>query len=293
MIRKKKTVQYMGVINLTPDSFSDGGIYNNATSFRERIFQLAKWADIIDLGAESTAPFNQAVGADMELARFEETFYPIIEKTADPALQISIDTYRPEVFIEVAKRVQKYWPNCPLIWNDVSGVVDDALLQALHGPQHFSYVFSHNLCGDRDKTSDHMQFVDEFVDEQMDLISHMERFFSKALKEMKCKRNILLDPCFGFSKTREQNHILLREFSRLANIFSHHHWVYGISRKSFLRFPKELDSKDPYNQSQLDQVQSYFIADTLQKVDPSKMIFRVHDQRTKNAVDSIQAILNN
>ena len=278
----------MGVINLTPDSFSDGGKYNNATSFRERIFELSKWADIIDLGAESTAPFNQAVGADIELARFEEILYPILEKTSDPAIQISIDTYRPEVFLEVAKRVNKYWPNCPLIWNDVSGVVDQALLEALHGSEKFSYVLSHNLCKNRDNTSDHMQFVDENID----LISDMEIFFTQALQEINCKRNIWLDPCFGFSKTREQNHILLRDFPRLANIFSQYHWVYGISRKSFLRFPKELNSKDPYNQAQLDQIQTYFIADTLQKVNSDKMIFRIHDERTKNAVNSIVSILN-
>lgn len=287
-LSQKNTTQYMGVINLTPDSFSDGGKYNSVTSLNERIIELSKWAEIIDLGAESTAPFNQAIGIDTELSRFEESFYPILEKSADPAIKISIDTYRVEVFLEVASRVNKYWPNCALIWNDVSGVVDDALLKALHGTQKFSYVYSHNLCGDRKKTSDHMQFVDEHID----LISHMENFFSNALNEMKCNRNIFLDPCFGFSKTREQNHTLLREFSRLANIFSHHHWVYGISRKSFLRFPKELDSKDPYNQSQLDQVQCFFLADTLQKVDPSKMIFRIHDQRTKNAVESIQSIIS-
>lgn len=287
MISKNKA-QYMGVINLTPNSFSDGGKFNNSSSFIEHFISLSRWADIIDLGAESTAPFNQAIDTHTELQRFEEIFYPVLEAANDPAIQISIDTYKPEVFKEVALKVQKFWPNCSLIWNDVSGVVDDDLLELLHGPLKFNYVLSHNLCEQRSDTIKHMQFVEN----DLDIVSHLERFFEQALEKIQSKRSIWLDPCFGFSKSREQNHALLREFASLANKFSEHKWVYGISRKSFLRFPKELDSKSPHNQSQLDQVQSFFIADILQKVNAENMIFRIHDERTKNAVNSIMAILN-
>jgi dihydropteroate synthase len=280
--------QIMGVINLTPDSFSDGGKFNEAASFREHFLDVSKWAHIVDVGAESTAPFNKAVDVDTELARFEECFYPILEKTSDPATQVSIDTYKPDVFVEVCKKVYQHWPNCKVIWNDVSGTVDEQLLTILNGDLEFTYVLSHNLCDERRNTQKHMQFVDEHDD----LISHMENFFANALDEIKTDRFVWLDPCFGFSKTREQNHELLKNFPRLANAFSHHHWVYGISRKSFLRFPADLDSKDTYNQGQLDQVQSYFIADALQKVKPENMIFRVHDERTMKAVDSILQILN-
>lgn len=283
----KQNFNTMGVINLTPNSFSDGGLYNNYETFQKKFFEIIKWADIIDLGAESTAPFNDAVEIQEELSRFEQLLFPLIENHKDPHTTLSIDTYKPVVFETVAKKINSQWPNTHLIWNDVSGVVDNDLTALLKSSLNFSYVLSHNLCDTRENTTNHMLYLDH-----SELIQSMENYFNLNLSKIDSNKKILLDPCFGFSKTREQNHYLLKNFSKLANKFLDYSWVYGISRKSFLRFPQNLDSKNPENHSQLDQIQHYFLVDTLLKVNPNKLIFRIHDQKSLNALDSTLSILN-
>lgn len=276
----------MGVINITPNSFSDGGNFNDLGRFTIKFNELLTWADVIDIGAESSAPFNSAISFEEELNRFEEVFFPFVEKTADPKIIISVDTYKAKTFKVVAQKLNALWPQTSLIWNDVSGVVDEELLDLLYSDLSFDYVLSHNLCDTRANTLKHMNFVssDEICD---NVIS----FFEATLNKIETDREIYLDPCFGFSKSREQNHNLLKDFSKVLDAFPTFKWVYGISRKSFLRFPKELNSKDPDVQSLLDQIQNYFLVETYLKAGKDKLIFRVHDQKSKKALNSTLSIL--
>lgn len=283
----KHLFQIMGVINITPNSFSDGGNYNHVSSFESKFNELLTWADVVDIGAESTAPFNNAVSLNEELSRFEDVFFPVLEKRDDPQITLSVDTYKASTFEIVAKKVRLHWPLTNLIWNDVSGVVDDELLNLLQSDLDFSYVLSHNLCNDRTNTSNHMNYLCE-----EDITKNLIDFFEQRLSLIKTDKKILLDPCFGFSKTREQNHKLLKDFTFFAKHFDSYQWVYGISRKSFLRFPQSLDSKNPSVQNQLDQIQNFFLVDAVNKLGSDKLIFRVHNETSKNALNSTLAIIS-
>ena len=285
-------IKTMGVINITPDSFSDGDLFNTRDSFIKKWQELSSWADIIDIGAESTAPMNQAIDSTQELERHQKIFFPILESLEDPELTLSIDTYKVEVFTEVAKKVHQYWPKTKLIFNDVSGAIDDQLIDCLTNFEiPFSYVYSHNLTPERSKAGNHMQFIspaqgDEFVEQ-------ISAYFKSAVEKLKdCGRKIYLDPCFGFSKTREQNHVLLKAMPSILQEFSSFGFIYAISRKSFLRFPLGMDAKDSKNQMILDHMQSILIFDFLKSINKGEIIFRVHDAGSMTAVKNVQKMFD-
>ena len=124
---------------MTPNSFSDGGkLQNPIKTFKEH----SQSFDIVDVGAESTAPFNGPIGPGEELTRLVGFFSEVLGEK-DPETTISIDSYRPEVFYEVALEVKKAWPKSDLIFNDVSGKVDPDLMELMKTELPFSYVFSH------------------------------------------------------------------------------------------------------------------------------------------------------
>lgn len=282
----------MGVINITPNSFSDHIDLNNISSFSDKFNELLNWADCIDLGAESTAPFNSPLGSVEELERFETYFFPFVASTKDPKITISIDTYKPEVFYEVYLVIKKYWPKTKIIFNDVSGKIDDELILLLSDDSlDFDYVFSHNLCPSRDMTVKHMDYCLKDLDR--DLVAEMIHYFQIGLELVKpLKRRIWIDPCFGFSKTREQNHYLLKNIHYLLEGFpSHIGFIYGISRKSFLRVPRNLNPKDPSEIKVLDQMQAILITDLLRNPLKRDFYFRVHDYSSLKSSFNIMSIL--
>ncbi|MEX0798299.1 MAG: dihydropteroate synthase, partial [Bacteriovoracaceae bacterium] len=145
-------------MNITPNSISEGRKYKKPGHSLNQFSQFLKDFDMVDVGAESTAPFNAPIDAQTELSRLEAFFYPLFEMVPDPQGVISLDTYRPEVFYEAAMWIRKAWPKTRLIFNDVSGKVDDDLLELFKEDLSFDYVLSHNLCPERDLCSDHMQY---------------------------------------------------------------------------------------------------------------------------------------
>ena len=126
----------MGVINITPNSFSEGGPTNTLDTFLEKWDHLlALKANILDVGAESTAPFNNPVNEKEEKERFKKIFFPQLGALKLPQI-ISIDTYRPAVFRYVYDEVKRLYPQQKFIWNDVSGVIDSQLWELLRdGPE--------------------------------------------------------------------------------------------------------------------------------------------------------------
>ncbi len=267
----------MGVINLTPDSFSDGNQFNKKDSLASRFEEVSAWAQIVDLGAESTAPKNKAITAAEELARFEQAFYPLVEQQQAPDVTISIDTYKIEVFEKLARKIHEHWPQTQLIFNDVSGVVDDELLDFLSSfDLPFSYVFSHNLCPNRKKTGEHMKYTTKLAG--TDFIRSLLEYFNEGLAKLSAtKRSVIIDPCFGFSKTREQNQILLKYFQTfLMQMPPEHPCMFGISRKSFLRYPSDLDAKSSANQILLDHMQSILLYELMKDSSARELIVRTH-----------------
>ncbi|MBD66000.1 MAG: hypothetical protein CME62_12385 [Halobacteriovoraceae bacterium] len=277
----------MGVINLTPNSFSDGNQYYDPESFATRFNQACSDFDIIDLGAESTAPFNDPVSISEELKRFETLFFPLLKNTSDPQITLSIDTYKIDVFKTVLMEVKKYWPKTTVIFNDVSGCIDQELINIMQTDLAFSYVYSHNLCPSRSETSHHMKYTT-----QDEIVSSVHEFFRDGLSTLnEFNRPIYIDPCFGFSKTRTQNHTLLVNIEKaIAGLKYYESLLIGISRKSFLRFPRECDLTQIQNQKTIDCLSSHIYRDLLHKFSNQNLIFRVHDLTALNALTHYQSI---
>ena len=279
----------MGVINITPNSFSDGSLFNSQDLFSKKFNQIKKWASIIDIGAESTAPFNKPIDSILELERFERVLFPFVTKTPDPQITISIDTYKPEVFYEVYIVLKKYWPKTKIVFNDISGCLDEELLMILKDESlDFDYVLCHNLSPVREKSSHHM----DFVDEESTFYENILSFFYERLSLLKdIKRKIIIDPCLGFSKTREQNHSFLRKMDDFLSCFSSYDVLLGLSRKSFLRFPASMDLRQKENLNELECIQSIIIYNLLSKNKNSSLIFRMHDDiALKSALNMISIL---
>jgi dihydropteroate synthase len=220
------------ICNLTPDSFSDGGELDSLSKLVERLERVAPLATIFDFGAESTAPFNAAISSSVELERFKKLLFPLLRERQELFKNhtISIDTYHIDTFITVAQEVRKYLPECSLIWNDVSSFLDAEVVKVVNTFKA-DYVLCHNLAPERKKCSDHMQYVEQTEDIVEDVVS----FLQQRLSKHSIKGTIYLDPCFGFSKSYEQNWHLLKNINTLISQIPEQHWLLGISRKSFLR----------------------------------------------------------
>lgn len=275
----------MGVVNVTPDSFSDGGELSRPEKSEIAFVQKAQDFDIVDVGAESTAPFNDPIDAKTELSRLESFFHPLFEKIKDPRKIISIDTYKPEVFYEVALQLQSIWPKSPLIFNDISGQVDEDLRCLFRDGIQFDYVLSHNLCPRRELASSHMDYLLPLGGKEF--TNSVSSFFLDRLGRLpKSSAGIFIDPCFGFSKTREQNQDLLRHFKVFADrIPAEHEILVGISRKSFLRFPKDLNPKLAQSQLKLDCLQTLICKELLESSPNRRFIFRSHNLAPFNAIE--------
>lgn len=283
----------MGVINITPNSFSDGGQFNQQLNFEEHFKNQLSTVDIIDIGTESTAPFNEPISFEEELRRYEAVFFPFLKKEPDPGITLSIDTYKINVFKSLIFEINKYWPKTNVIFNDVSGCLDEDLMDLfLDESIDFSYIYSHNLVPTREETSHHMDFCLTCNNEVF--IRELKNYFKNGLEKLKgIKKEIIIDPCFGFSKTREQNQYLLSHMGDFLNeIDVKIPLLYGISRKSFLRFPADLDVKDPTNKLVLDNMQTLLMSELLKNNPDREIIFRCHNNTSLKAIQNVQNIFD-
>ncbi len=208
----------MGVLNVTPDSFSDGGSFLDPKRALAHVWELAAdGADIIDIGAESSRPGSQAVDADEEWRRLE----PLLAALSDnrPKALISLDSYKPVIM----RRALDY----PVqIINDIKGGADRATLELL-AQRGLIYLAMHMH---RDPTS--MQAAPLDGQKALDELSSFYQNTQSRLSEAGFSEDrIWLDPGIGFGKTDRANLLLLEQALQLAP-----RWpiVLGVSRKSFL-----------------------------------------------------------
>lgn len=205
----------MGVINATPDSFSDGGLL---TTSEEAILHgkllSDEGADILDVGGESTRPGGIAVSASLECERI----IPVIEHLAGEGKALSVDTIKPEV-------ADKALQAGASIVNDVRGLQGDRDMADIVGAHGAGLVIMHNpgLFGGSEGT-------------EGDPVTACLSFFEKSLKHAArsgiAEDRIALDPGFGFGKTVEQNIELLARLSELHALG--YPLLVGTSRKSFI-----------------------------------------------------------
>ncbi|TPG90869.1 dihydropteroate synthase [Brevibacillus laterosporus] len=201
----------MGILNVTPDSFSDGGRYNQLDEAMRHAEKLVKdGADIIDVGGESTRPGFQLVSAEQELERV----IPIIERLSrDIDVPISVDTYKARVADE-ALRAGAH------IINDVWGAKKDPEMAAVAAKWNVPIILMHNR--------EQMGYEDFFPD----YIRDIEESIRLALTAGVSEEKIVLDPGIGFAKTLQQNLETMRRLDDLVALG--YPVLLGTSRKSMI-----------------------------------------------------------
>jgi len=215
----RKKVQLMGIINLTPDSFHAPSRVHGAEAVLERAGKmLREGADILDFGAASTRPGAAEVGAEEEWKRLETALTAVRE--AFPEARISVDSYHSEVVLRCYDKIG------PFLVNDISGGQADPAMLDTVGRLSLPYVAMHTRGTPRT-----MQSLTDYPDGVVaELIRYFEAFAEKA--ERAHIEDWILDPGFGFAKTREQNWELLRRIGELRRFGRP--LLVGISRKSML-----------------------------------------------------------
>ena len=250
----------MGIVNVTPDSFSDGGMHADSDAAVAHALRLAEeGADVLDVGGESTRPGAQAVPADEELRRV----VPVIERLArETTLPISIDTSKPEVMRAAVAA------GAGMI-NDVSALRRDGALDAA-AALGVPVVLMHML-GEPRSMQEEPRYDDVVADVHRFLA---ERLFAAEMAGIDRKR-IVVDPGFGFGKTREHNLQLLARLDRFTELGVP--VLAGLSRK---RTIGELTGRGEPAARVHGSVAAHLIA-----VDRGARIVRVHDvEATVDAV---------
>jgi dihydropteroate synthase len=208
----------MGILNITPDSFYDGGRYKNEKEIMDRVEQmLSEGADIIDIGACSTRPGSAGITSEEEKQRIRSALVPV--KSRFPSAVISIDTYRAEI-AEYA--VKEFGAG---IINDISaGTLDENMFKTV-GKLNVAYVLMH-MKG----TPQNMQ-VNPVYD---DVVKEITAFFSEKTEMLYAAgvTDIIIDPGFGFGKSPADNFRLLNQLGlfRLTGLPV----MAGLSRKSMV-----------------------------------------------------------
>ena len=210
------TPHVMGILNVTPDSFSDGGRHNSKDMAVTHAKQMiADGATVIDVGGESTRPGASAVDVAEEIRRV----VPVVEALSKLDVVISIDTSQPEV-IQAAVQAGAH------IWNDVRALTRPQALETA-ARLNIPVIIMH-MRGEPTT----MNQLDQYDDVIHDVIGEIQQRVDDALSAGVKKENILIDPGFGFAKNAQQNLRLLNEFYRLNGLG--YPILSALSRKRFI-----------------------------------------------------------
>lgn len=211
----------MGVLNVTPDSFSDGGHYLDPDVAYARALEIQEQgADLIDIGGESTRPGSQRISAREELDRL----VPVLKKLRNKlGIPISVDTYKSEV----AERVLELGAE---IINDVSGLTFDPALAEVINRADAGLVLMH-IRG----TPETWAQLAPLSDVMGTITRDLDAALGRARRSGIDRRRIVIDPGIGFGKRGEQNYQIVVEMERLSAL--EQPILIGTSRKSFLGHP--------------------------------------------------------
>ena len=220
----------MGVINLTPDSFSDGGELNSSKKVLDQVNHfLRNGVDVIDLGAQSTRPGAEEVGPNIEIKRLIP--YLKLIKSEYPDVLISIDTFNSEVANEALLNGANWI-------NDVTGGRRDSEIMDVVSKSNCPFVITHS----RGK-SQNMNELSKYDDLLNDVKYSLESLINNALDKNISKKNIIVDPGIGFSKDMNQNLEILRNLDLFKEL--EYPILIGASRKRFIgEILSELNPKE-------------------------------------------------
>jgi len=261
-IKKKPLI--MGILNITPDSFFDGGRYIDEKSMLTRAEQIInEGGDIIDIGGYSSRPSAEDISEEEEISRLTPAIELITKKF--PTVGFSIDTFRANI---VKRLVSDY--NVSII-NDISGgTLDKNMFTTVAAFNNVYYILTHMRGTPKTMQQKENTTYDNVTDSVFD-------FFYKKIEELNALKfnKIILDPGFGFAKTTEQNYELLKNLSKFCTFEKP--ILAGMSRKTMLWKTLECEPKDCLNATT--------IVNTMALINGAS-ILRVHD--VKEAVECVK-----
>jgi dihydropteroate synthase len=267
----KNKPQVMGILNVTPDSFSDGGKFDNLDSaISQGKKMINEGADIIDIGGESTRPGSKRISSSEQIERVVHIIKAISE-TKPKNIRISIDT----TLSGVAEAALNAGAE---IVNDVSGGNDDPEIIRLCADKQCPYIIMH-----KQGAPETMQNNPTYKDVVSEVLCFLQVRAEECIKAGIDENNIIIDPGIGFGKTSQHNLILLNNLNVFVN--AGYSVLLGASRKRFMGeicdvgLPLELVGAT--------------VATTVLGVLAGIEIFRVHDvMPNRQAVDTAWAILD-
>ena len=256
----KKIPNIMGVLNLTPDSFSDGGKFNKKKAGLKHAIDLFEFgADIVDIGGESTRPGSKPISEKKEWGRIEKIVKKISKK-----IPLSLDTRKAEVMNKGIKLGV-------VLINDVSGLSYDTKTIEVLKKSRSPFVIQHSQ-GTPEKMQNNPRYKNELLD--------VYDFFKKMIKLLRSKgikhNNIIVDPGIGFGKNLKHNMNLIRGISIFHTLGFP--ILLGLSRKKFI---KDLSGKNDTKERV-----GGTIASSLYSMMQGVQILRIHD--VKELIQSIK-----
>ena len=263
---RRQSAAIMGIVNTTPDSFSDGGQFSNTDSALRYCLELvAQGADILDIGGESTRPGAEQVPLQQELDRV----LPVIEKVkSETDTPISIDTYKPKV-------MQAAVAAGASMINDINGLREQGAIEVV-AKMNVPVCIMHMLGAP--KTMQDEPRYDNVID---DVIRFLSAQINACQLQGIALDNIVVDPGIGFGKSLEHNLKLLNSIEQIRETLSCEVLI-GVSRKSMI---------DKMLGRQVDQRLAASIGLAVQSVLNGAKIIRVHDVRQSfDAIRSVEAV---
>lgn len=241
----------MGILNITPDSFSDGGDYFLHTDYKRRIDEIKdSGVKVIDIGGESSRPGSAPVDAETE----KERIVGAVEYALNSGLKVSVDTYKSEVAEDMLKKGVD-------IVNDISGFKFDSNMAKVCAEYGAAVCLMHTS-----DTPDKMQKKTDYTNFLEDVKKYLFDSAEKALKAGIKEESIILDPGFGFGKKLNDNYLLLKyldEFKSMGMPI-----LIGVSRKSMIN---RVTGKQPS-----ESVLASKIAETIALIKDADIV-RTHD----------------
>lgn len=209
---RKSHTKIVGILNVTPDSFSDGGLYLEKNAAIKQLYQLIEdGADMIDIGAESTRPFSEKVSSEEQIKRLS----CILKEIKNITIPVSVDTRNSEVAKFALDNGVKFI-------NDVSGLMNDEKLVDVVSEYDAGLIIQHSAGLAEEEFS-----YDDIIDDVYKFL-----YEKAALADSKGIKNIVLDVGIGFSKTKEHNYEILKRIEEFYSL--KYPLMVGVSRKKLL-----------------------------------------------------------